>query len=353
MQKLFPRHGKHSSSVLSFTRHANNGQVTIQSAYGRRRFVRACGAVVLSISVTDSGVAQSASTPNVLRIGLLTAVSTNHYASSVEQGVRLGAAEAKQTANLFGSDVQLVEAHSGSDPVASATRLLSSRKVDVLIGTSAADAEALSTVAEQQRVLFLNAASRSQALRAECRRYTLHVEASEAMYRNASLAGRRGTATRNREAIARTPGDSVVLWSSTLQRYGAAQINDRFRAKYHNGMDSGAWAGWVAAKIVAESALRARSSEPAKLLGYLESPSATFDGHKGWPLSFRLADHQLRQPLYAVARSTRASGQSTVHDVPELRGDSQVNGEESARLNQSLDRLIAAPTTPRCRWATR
>jgi hypothetical protein len=354
MQKLFRIGADHYSSV-NFTRHANFAvqHVTLKSAYARRHFV--CGLFVGLLVVAFPGrvTAQGPAAPNVLRIGILTTVSANAYVASVERGVRLGAAEAKQTANLFGSDVQLLEARAGSDPVASATKLLSQRKVDVLIGTSPADAEALSRLAEQRHVLFLNAASRSQALRAQCRRYTLHVQASEGMYNNALLAERQAFARGDRTPSRAAAPDSVVLWSSTLQRYGAAQINDRFRAKYHSGMDGGAWAGWVAVKIAAESALRGRSTEPARLLIYLESPATTFDGHKGWPLSFRIADHQLRQPLYTVAHAANGSSAAIVHDVPELRGDSPTNGNEPARLNQSLDRLIAAPTAPRCQWLAR
>jgi hypothetical protein len=44
---------------------------------------------------------------NVLRIGLLTAVGANPQSTSIERGVRLGAAEASQTAKLFGHDVEL------------------------------------------------------------------------------------------------------------------------------------------------------------------------------------------------------------------------------------------------------
>jgi hypothetical protein len=286
---------------------------------------------------------------NVLRIGLLTAVSASPHSTSVERGVQLGVAEAKRTAGLFGNDVELYEAGAGADAAASATRLSSERKVDVLIGTSPADAEALSKLAEQRHIVFLNVASRARTLRAACRRYTLHVEASEAMYASATLmsTGAPGLGSTRVATV-----DSVVLWAPTLERYGAAQINDRYRAKYRVGMDGGAWAGWVAVKIASESALRARSSEPARLLAYLASPSTTFDGHKGWPLSFRVADHQLRQPLYVVTDAGTAS--PAVRDVPELRASSpQASQGESARLNQALDRLTASPTAPGCHWNKR
>ena len=143
----------------------------------------------------------------------------------------------------------------------------------------------------------------------------------------------------------------MVLWGSTLERYGASQLNDRYRAKYHLDMDGGAWAGWFAMKLISESSLRAGSNQAARLLAYLESPATSFDGHKGWPLNFRSADHQLREPLYVWVGASSANGARRFRDVPELRGDSPTPGrEDPARLNQSLDRLIASPTTPRCQW---
>jgi len=171
------------------------------------------------------------------------------------------------------------------------------------------------------------------------------------MYANAALLGRQPPARSLGGVLSGAADDSVVLWGSTLERYGASQINDRYRARYRIGMDGAAWAGWAAVKIAAEAALRTKSTDPAKLIEYLESSATSFDGHKGWPLSFRFADHQLRQPLYVTTR-TLAPGSQRFHDVPELRGraaDGRV--EQPARLNQMLDRLIASPTAPRCRWS--
>lgn len=286
-----------------------------------------------------------------LRIGLVTSVRSNPYASSVERGVRLGAEEAAQTGRLFGNDVRLYETGAGSNAVAAATELLSARKVQILIAASPNDVEALTKLAEQKHILFLNVASRAQALRAACRRYTFHVDASDAMYRNAALLGRREAVATHGAVATASGGDSIALWGSTLERYGASQINDRYRAKYHVGMDDGAWAGWFAVKAVSEAALRARSSAPAQLLAYLEAPGTNFDGHKGWPLSFRLADHQLRQPLYLVSSSDASAGIQKFRDVPELRAPSSLAAVgQAARLNQALDQLISSPTAPRCQW---
>jgi hypothetical protein len=116
-------------------------------------------------------------------------------------------------------------------------------------------------------------------------------------------------------------------------------------------MDGFAWAGWAAVKIATEAALRTRSTSPAKLLAYLESPTTQFDGHKGWSLKFRPADHQLRQPLYIAMIS--GAGGYRYSDVPELRDDSSLGGAANpgARTPYGmLDSLLASPDSRTCKW---
>jgi ABC transporter substrate binding protein (PQQ-dependent alcohol dehydrogenase system) len=140
----------------------------------------------------------------------------------------------------------------------------------------------------------------------------------------------------------------VVLWSPALERFGASQLNDRYRTMFKSEMDGGGWAGWMAVKTAAEAALRARSTDPRKMLVYLEANSTAFDGHKGWPLTFRRADHQLRQPLYIVVTSTgsRRATDRAIQDVPDIR---ELN---AGRLDpaSSLDRLNARPGNRACSW---
>ena len=96
-------------------------------------------------------------------------------------------------------------------------------------------------------------------------------------------------------------GGAAAAWDSRLERFGADQLNQRFRARFGEEMDSQGWVGWFAVKVLWESTLRARATLPATLLRYLGSDAAQFDGHKGRPLSFRPWDHQLRQSLYVSA----------------------------------------------------
>jgi ABC-type branched-subunit amino acid transport system substrate-binding protein len=292
-----------------------------------------------------------------LRIGLITADGqATSVAASIARGVRLGAAESRQTAQLFGDDVQLFESPgAGATAVAAAERLLSANRIEILIGTSAADAEALSRFSEEQSIIFFNAASRSQSLRSACNRYTFHVEATDAMY---SRAGQQKNlvASPARSVVARSIGaktDSIVLWSAMLERFGASQINDRYRDKYSTGMDGGAWAGWAAVKFGAEAALRAHSAAPRQLLSYLESPATQFDGHKGWPLTFRVSDHQLRQPLYMVLAPAAGAVKPSIRDIPDLHAHllSNSSSDRGGRASDHiLDSLIASDARV-CPWS--
>lgn len=79
---------------------------------------------------------------------------------------------------------------------------------------------------------------------------------------------------------------TLSLWDSTDERFGASQLNDRFRGRFHSGMDSNAWAGWITVKVLSEAAFRTGRTNVELIRSYLVNPSTRFDGHKGVPLHF-------------------------------------------------------------------
>ena len=84
-------------------------------------------------------------------------------------------------------------------------------------------------------------------------------------------------------------GAPHVDWSPDLERFGAEQLNQRFRRRFGIPMDEQSWRGWMAVKIAAELALRAPAgSDPAAALATM-----SFDGHKGEKLRFDPRDHHL------------------------------------------------------------
>jgi len=304
-----------------------------------------------SIVAADASAQTPAGTS--LRIGVVTpATAMTAAQKSTFEGIRLGAAEAAQTAQLFGSDVQVFEASGdgrGRGALPGAQFLSSARKVQVLIAVGTADVDAVAKFAEDNRLIFFNVATREMPERSACRRNSFHVEASDLMYSNAA---KRFAAARIAPSRPSSAPSSVVLWDSHLQRFGASQLNDRYAAAAKREMDGAAWAGWAAIKIASETVLRARSTDAAKMIAYLEAPTTEFDGHKGWPLSFRVADHQLRQPLYIVVPSPGRSAAAAprVIDIPDLRAVSRTGSDRTSV--DALDRLSAGSTV-RCAWSPR
>lgn len=241
----------------------------------------------------------------VLRIGLVIPEG-DAAAASMARGAKMGVEEAAHAAGLMAHRIALVT-WEGPGPalleaVAGAAR--EGGVAAVIGGWDAASCDALADAAESAGVPFVDAGCTSDALRARCRPHVFHVLPGDAM-RAAALAARPADAA---EATA------AVAWHPSLERYGAGQLNDRFRARYPGeAMDGPAWAGWMAVKVLWEASLRVRSTQPAAVRDYLPREGTQFDGHKGWPLSFRAGDHQLRQPLYLVAPgeggATRVAGE--------------------------------------------
>jgi ABC-type branched-subunit amino acid transport system substrate-binding protein len=289
----------------------------------RRAFVRslfaAGGALLLPGSV-------SGQQPELLRIGVALPAGGGARVGSAGRGVELGVEEAARTGQLMGRAVELRRL----DGVPAAAALRAAGVAAVVGGFDAAGCRRLAEAAEGAGVVMLNVGCEEDALRAgACGTRLFHVQASRAMYAAALEQGRGRAAGAARAA----------LWSPALERFGASQLNDRFRARFHLPMDGPAWAGWVAVKILWESSLRARTVQPAALAAHLEAERTEFDGHKGWPLSFRPGDHQHRQPLYLEDAEGALVGEVPIRPA-----------EDSASLREILDR-IAGPEPPACRPA--
>jgi hypothetical protein len=96
---------------------------------------------------------------------------------------------------------------------------------------------------------------------------------------------------------------SVVAWHPALERFGAAQLNERYRKRFGTDMDERAWAGWMSVKVLLDAALRTGTSDRCTLERFLLGAAGRFDGHKGVPLFFDPETRELVQPLYAPRQS--------------------------------------------------
>ncbi|MFN2563813.1 MAG: hypothetical protein ABR499_02215 [Gemmatimonadaceae bacterium] len=230
------------------------------------------------------------------------------------QGVTLGAEEAARTAALFGLAIEVLSERAASRDgmMHTASRLLAHPVSALVGGFDEASCRALAALATERRVTFLAlecTADRDHG--DECPRLVYYLQPSAATLQ-------RARDTHARRAGTGYAGDLTIdLWHHTLGRYGAAQLNERYRRRFGADMDAAAWAGWMAMKILTEAALRARSTQAVDLTRYVARPAARFDGHKGEPLAFDRRTGELRQPLYVVAREIRgAEPGRVVAEVP-------------------------------------
>ena len=210
-----------------------------------------------------------------------------------DRGARLGIAEARHAATLLRRDLEVIEL--SADSRGSLSETLDSAGATVLVASS----------------LTALLASRVGVWASRPGRAIVTSDAAFAcrmpIFRTAPNADMRATAaaqagdTLPQRRVPEIVGTvltrkSVVLWHHDLERFGAAQLNDRYRQRYDRPMTSSAWEGWMAVKIAWESALRTRDGDVAAAIG-----AGAFDGHKGTPLRFGAHDRILRQPVFIVA----------------------------------------------------
>lgn len=295
---------------------ANRHVMTGDSRKGsldRRTFVRVASLCAVSLAAGSRAFADQILTAPDLTIGTILPRANSQLVDDVAAGVELGFDEAARSAALFQKRVTLVKSFFAStqEAASAATNLLAVEHATVLIGGGSDDeCRAITAVSAKRNAVFMNIVSRSDDLRrSNCTKFVVHVEASDAMYASASILAAEHSSS------SPSTGCDVVLWHSSLERYGASQLNDRFTAKAHRPMTGSSWAGWMAVKAATESYFRAGATDGESIAKYMTLDSTQFDGHKGAPLSFRTWDRQLRQPLYCVENPAKSSN---VRDVPDL-----------------------------------
>jgi ABC-type branched-subunit amino acid transport system substrate-binding protein len=240
-------------------------------------------------------------------------------------GIRLGASEAAHAARLFGTTFVLHEAEGeGVQAGEAAARLIRDHGVRAIVGGATAEAaDAMATAAAAHHVVFMNIGVPRENLTQACNPWTFHVSASDGMRQHALAA------------VRDAPGDARATgWHASLERFGAGQVNDRFRRAYGSELSETGWNGWIAVKLLFDAAQRAGAESAAALAEYLVSGRALFDGHKGLQLSFHPVTRQLRQPLYIVAGDrviAQTPAASALGDMTHAQLlDSVAGGQEAA-----------------------
>jgi hypothetical protein len=253
------------------------------------------------------------------------------------RGIAMGVSEAAITARLFGGAVRAVYAVvAPTARVQAIAGQFATRHPSAILVTSPDLVDVAARYAAEHHAIFINTSAAPASGSLVCSDYYLAISPGEDAL--ASVAAR--WASRDTAHHAPPAGVATVLWHASLGRFGARELNDRYRAFARGGMNGDAWAGWLGVKLLAEAALRAGSTEPRSLIAYLRT--AEFDGHKGWPLSFRSADHALRQPLYIV--SARDSATSVFAELPDDRNAAMQTASRTLdEVNPPTGHLQCAP----------
>ena len=100
--------------------------------------------------------------------------------------------------------------------------------------------------------------------------------------------------------VAGTAGLIATTWHPTLETWGAAQAQNRFRrlaGRLMRPLDYQAWAG---VRSVGEAATQKKTADPGVLVPYFSDPAFNLPAYKGVALSYRPWDRQLRQPILVV-----------------------------------------------------
>lgn len=262
---------------------------------------RYCAWTLMLMALCLAGSAAATTEP--IRVGLVFAGSESE---SAWLGARQGLDEANLQGRFLGQVYELERAAPGTEEPA-----MTGDRMAII---AALDPAALRELAARwPGHAILNVSSEDDGLRAACIPNLLHVIPSARMRADAVAQWRQKHPESEVEAFA---------WHPQFMKFAGRDLNKRFRAAFDRDMDSTAWAGWAAVKMISDMIARRAPDSPAALLALLRTELA-FDGQKGIDLSFR-PNGQLRQPLLLV-------------DHGELAGEAPVRGV--AASDADLDSL--------------
>ncbi|MFY9292881.1 MAG: ABC transporter substrate-binding protein [Methylorubrum rhodinum] len=100
--------------------------------------------------------------------------------------------------------------------------------------------------------------------------------------------------------VAGTQGLIATTWHPTLETWGAAQAQNRFRRQTGRLMRPLDYQAWAAIRTVGEAATQKKTADIGVIRPYLTTPEFSLPAYKGVSLTYRPWDHQLRQPIIVV-----------------------------------------------------
>ncbi|WP_089946010.1 ABC transporter substrate-binding protein [Candidatus Entotheonella palauensis] len=225
------------------------------------------------------------------------------YAGTPEGSVWLGVKLGEHEANILGRFTGQTYTVKTMDPAALLQAELDPLPTAIAAATDVEQLRKLSAKFAPLGVAVFNIASDDDALRQACLPGLLHTPPTARMKADAVAQWKKKKPEVEVEASA---------WHPDFKKFAARDLNNRFRKAHNVPMDSEAWAGWAALKMVSEAVARAQSADPKQILTYLRE-EMEFDGQKGIPHTFRDTG-QLRQPLLMVVAG-KLVGEAPVRGV--------------------------------------
>jgi hypothetical protein len=249
----------------------------------------------LVLSVCCTGLAQAAE-PRQVNM-LLVVPSAQSYASHIN-GVILGETEANIQGRFMGINYALVQVT--PDEVAPGGE----KPAVVFVAGTSEQVLRIYDVYAPQGVPVVNVALGDNALREQCHPGLFHTPPSEKMLADAVAQWQQVN-----------PGETVqaMAWHPDFVKFAGRDLNKRYMEQFSIEMDSDAWAGWAASRMVAEAVGRTGSEAPETIADYLNE-TLEFDGQKGVPQSFR-ENGQMRQTLLLADASGELLGEAPVRGV--------------------------------------
>jgi ABC transporter substrate binding protein (PQQ-dependent alcohol dehydrogenase system) len=104
-----------------------------------------------------------------------------------------------------------------------------------------------------------------------------------------------------------TQGLVATAWHRAHEQWGAAQLQNRFQEAAGRVMTEEDYAAYLAVRAIGEASVRSKSNLMQPIKDYLLSDHFALQAYKGVPLSFRVWDGQLRQPLLLAAPRSMVS----------------------------------------------
>jgi len=117
--------------------------------------------------------------------------------------------------------------------------------------------------------------------------------------------------TRSARPVVGDVGLTPTSWHFALERYGAPQLNERYRSFKKAeplgpqvAMTDAEFAAWSAVKLITNSINSRQKGSDLDLMAVLTDPASQVDLYKGTRGSVRHWNHQLRQPILLAAPET-------------------------------------------------